>query len=57
MEQAGTIPRGLVDVSAWAHLLQLPGPVATVCLAVPAATANAGAKDNLRWQEERSRSS
>lgn len=53
MEQAGTIPRGLVDVSAWRDLLLRPGPVATACLAVPGATDNAGPKNLLRWQEAR----
>ena len=55
MEQAGTIPRGLVDVSAWRDLLLRPGPVATVCLAVPGASDNAGPKNQLRWQEARRR--
>ena len=53
MEQTGTIPRGLVEVSEWSELFERPGPVATVCIGTPAATENASHKNLLRWQAAR----
>ena len=53
MEQTGTIPRGLVEVSEWSELFEGPGPVATVCIGTPAATENASHKNLLRWQAAR----
>lgn len=55
MEQTGTIPRGLIDVSEWSDLFGRPGPVATVCMGTPAATDNASHKNRLRWEEARRR--
>lgn len=53
MEQAGTIPRGLIDVSEWAELYSRPGPTATICLGTPGAVENASSKNRLRWQDAR----